>query len=491
MDWNKTFIKMVCEVGDVYYTDHELRDDPRVLISLNGVSYGDRTRGCGYKLCDFCYLTDSECRELFKAENNSTKSRIFKDTITLYAKMKGFTESEVFENLIADLVRQYCAKKQESLEEQPIAIAIASADTTTADTTTATATSTSNSTSNSTANSTAKATAEVDISKIDYSSEEIHEEVELLLASEDPLETLQLIATMPKYYLSIIQNYKLTRKGEEIYLPNLLNIIQRRVKGRLIIKFKAGDNEPWNEVGYDSDQYGDDETYKAFSEKVDLMARHHAPRNSRSHINAHFDDAPNAPNASNAPLKKIPPPTPVSNQGNQAKITKIDRFLGKQPPVVSQPDFYQPLPLPDGVPTSLPVPVSVPIPNSNPAPVPTLPTSSRTVSEESSLEDPLPALVRDYYENQNRNKNRSNRNRNDISQRFAELRSSCPVELINKFDDLQGKLDVRHQFAQKIVSLMQDANPKELKMLCEFTISILEPSTSTPDRNDDDCCSWL
>jgi len=150
--------------------------------------------------------------------------------------------------------------------------------------------------------------------EIDYNSAEIHEEVECLL-SGDQIEILQLIATDPEYYLGIVQNYNRTRDGREIYLSDLFNIIITRSGGSLSIKFKLSDNTQWYDVGFSGGEFDDEAVYKAFSEKVEMLVKN-PPPSRREFLNSTMQ-----PEVKEAP--------PMVSQGNQYKLSKIDRFLGR------------------------------------------------------------------------------------------------------------------------------------------------------------------
>ena len=180
-----------------------------------------------------------------------------------------------------------------------------------------------------------------------------------------------MFAIEPEYYINLVNNYKCTRNGEEIYLPNLLNIKTSRTKGKFVIKFRLNDNDRWEEVGYDGNCFTDDDVYSAFSHKVALLLRRPRRGDSRAHLNTELTpDAettamhsaikgstnPTVPRKTTnerqnvekkvsceetdaktiqssqveglvkkkADLQVIPP-----SQGRQDKITKIDRYLGK------------------------------------------------------------------------------------------------------------------------------------------------------------------
>lgn len=156
---------------------------------------------------------------------------------------------------------------------------------------------------------------EVDI----YQTDDMHNEVELMLEGSNA-EIIELISTDPEYYLDIVKNYTKMRDGRTIYLPDLFNILVRRENDCLRIKFKLSDNSEWHEVGY-GNFVPDKEVYKAFTEKV-KWALTRPVGSHRKLLEETMKEGVKAP------------PPPVS-QGNQYKLTKIDRFLGRQPAQVA------------------------------------------------------------------------------------------------------------------------------------------------------------
>lgn len=162
-----------------------------------------------------------------------------------------------------------------------------------------------------------------------WDTPEIHNEVEDILCSAEDRRTLfELFASDPRYYIELINNYKKTKDGSDIFLPDLLNIKTSRIKnGKFIIKFKFNDDDRWEEVGYDSNAYSDDDTYKAFSEKVKILLMR--PKNQRDHLRTELTDVsvPKKPVAEETQTKQPPKELPIPpSQGKQSKISKIDRF---------------------------------------------------------------------------------------------------------------------------------------------------------------------
>jgi hypothetical protein len=102
----------------------------------------------------------------------------------------------------------------------------------------------------------------------DVSSDEAHDYVEALFEYSTPAEMMELIAEYPELYLYLVENYKKTRDGKDIYLPNLLNIVQSRERGLLHIKFKVDDNGKWYQVGFNDPKYTDEDVYNEFTTRV-------------------------------------------------------------------------------------------------------------------------------------------------------------------------------------------------------------------------------
>ena len=107
------------------------------------------------------------------------------------------------------------------------------------------------------------------------------DDVDLILQLDDDRESLyELFASNPKHYLDLINNYNQLPSGHEIYLPDLVNLMQERTgktktcPGQLSIKFKLHDNDNWNVIGYTNDyecDYTDDLIYTNFSTRVELL----------------------------------------------------------------------------------------------------------------------------------------------------------------------------------------------------------------------------
>ncbi len=166
---------------------------------------------------------------------------------------------------------------------------------------------------------------------VDYNSDEMHDEVETLLfgLAKDKRTTYELIAADPKFYLDIIQNYKVTRDGKEIYLPNLLNILPSRNKNGLKLKFRFNDNDRWIAVGYDGINIPEAEVLKSFSEKILLHLKHPTKGNDREHLEAELN-----PDGEGTRKERNVEDHPLINQGDQMAISKLDRFMNAGKPAV-------------------------------------------------------------------------------------------------------------------------------------------------------------
>lgn len=144
-----------------------------------------------------------------------------------------------------------------------------------------------------------------------------HDEVEAILEHTGP-EIMEIFASDPEHYLNIVQNYKKTRNGEDIYLSNLCNIIIERLGGRLRIKFKLSDHTNWHEVGFDGGEFTDEDVYAAFSEKV-----YEALKRPLDYHRRMIDDI----QTNDDTLEKTT--TPKNEEiKNQNTVSKLDKFKG-------------------------------------------------------------------------------------------------------------------------------------------------------------------
>lgn len=160
----------------------------------------------------------------------------------------------------------------------------------------------------------------------DMNSADVHQDVDLLLECSNR-DILELISTDPKYYLDIVTRYTKRPDGQEIFLPYLFNITIVRNTNEFRIKFKISDDSEWHEVGFAGGEFSDQDVYDAFTKKVRYALER--PSNHRALIldSLRFDSQ-----------KKISPhPSEnltLPNQGDQTKLSKIDRFMNRRAPVV-------------------------------------------------------------------------------------------------------------------------------------------------------------
>jgi hypothetical protein len=173
-------------------------------------------------------------------------------------------------------------------------------------------------------------------------TDEIHEEVDLILNCSGP-DIMELVATDPGYYLDIISRYNKTRDGRDIYLPDLCNIIITKNSSEYRIKFKLTDNGSWYEVGFtgqlDKD-FSEKDVHEAFTRKVNYALN----RPADSHRAMLLDtlqpgtkkgaEVVPEPVQSQAPVETMSTlsestPAPMRSQGDQTKLSKIDRFMGR------------------------------------------------------------------------------------------------------------------------------------------------------------------
>ncbi len=227
--------------------------------------------------------------------------------------------------------------------------------------------------------------------QLDMDSDEVHNEVADMLTGTGP-QIIELISLDPKRYLDIVQRYSKMKDGREIYLPHLFNILVRRENGNLRIKFKLTDNSQWHEVGYEGDMFTDEDVYKAFREKVIYaLKRPHGAH--REYLIDMLKDDPKPKVTTSSEQhdsvesdltvgkesKTKPTQSYIVSQGDQEKITNIDRFMGRVPTVTFLPECLGGIPAPavtTTAPTLVPMtkpasePMAVPVPTPTPTPMP-------------------------------------------------------------------------------------------------------------------------
>lgn len=103
---------------------------------------------------------------------------------------------------------------------------------------------------------------------LDPTSELAHEYINTLFDCSSPREILEIVAEDPEIYLHLIENYKKTQSGDDVYLPNLINVVQTREAGLLHVKFKVGDNGKWYQVGFNDPKFTDADVYDEFTKRV-------------------------------------------------------------------------------------------------------------------------------------------------------------------------------------------------------------------------------
>jgi hypothetical protein len=158
-----------------------------------------------------------------------------------------------------------------------------------------------------------------------------HDDVEMLLEGT-PADIMEIISGEPEYYLTLVEKYRKMRDGRDIYLPDLFNIIVERDKSNnriQRIKFKMGDNEPWNEIGYSDEKYTDADAYAAFSEKVYNLLLHPVSQAQRRAIIQ--DTTLESGDAGVSDRDFLLEERGLNiGDGNQNVITKIDRFMSRK-----------------------------------------------------------------------------------------------------------------------------------------------------------------
>lgn len=297
-----------------------------------------------------------------------------------------------------------------------------------------------------------------------YSSDEFHDEVECLLAGTNA-EIMELIATDPKYYLDIVQNYTRMRDGREIYLPDLFNILVSRSNGGLKIKFKMSDNTQWYEIGFNGGDFSDRDVYKAFSEKVNALIRN-PPQSRRDFLN-------------DTMKPEVKEPAVMTSQGNQYKLSKIDRFLGRSensenseqsddlvPGAISQKKVSFQIEDPEPEPAPAPAPASAPAVQAQapaapaqaqaqaPAPAPAAPTQAEA--------DQLLNSVVQAFKSQLRAR------LHESSPNGLPALSDCPVSKRADYAKLLAVINSDSPFIQGLVESLPNSTPGQRLLVADF-----------------------
>lgn len=308
-----------------------------------------------------------------------------------------------------------------------------------------------------------------------YNSPDTHDEVECLLEGSDNGSNalcMELIATDPKYYLDLVQHYTHTRDGREIYLPDLLNILIRRVNGRLTIKFKMSDNTQWYEVGYTGGDFDDDAVYAKFAEKVNEIIRN-PPPSKRSQIEDTL-----------RPGVKDTSPPPMINQGNQYKISKIDRFLGRTGPTAAPPNVaaqFTPETLseqPTETSSVRPEPESQPQPQPQPERTKEDERVGRSVQFADELHevhgssDQVDQVLRSYYRDALSKKLAAEPNEQSLLSRMRRLRSECPNYQVTEFNRLVSLLSDETPFVSGLVACLDGATASQRVLILDYLKSV-------------------
>ena len=270
---------------------------------------------------------------------------------------------------------------------------------------------------------------------VDYSSDDIHDEVECMLAGNNE-EIIELISTDPKYYLGIIENYKNMRDGKEIYLPDLFNVLVSRSDTSMNIKFKMSDNSQWHEVGFNGGDFDETEVYNSFTVKVKHLLKN-PPISRRAFLEDTMQPTVNRP-------------PPMVNQGNQNKLSKIDRFLGRTEHAfdstctISSQKPLSPDPLIEhqvnalGEPMRLPGGTNENTPDVKPSTVVTQSPSKPSIG--------------------------------NLSHRLDKLRQSCPEMLLDDYQKLSKLLNSNSPFINGLLSLTTDIDRARANLIYQFLI---------------------
>lgn len=284
---------------------------------------------------------------------------------------------------------------------------------------------------------------------VDYNSDEIHDEVLDLLAANNA-EIIELISTDPEYYLGIVQNYTRMKDGREIYLPDLFNILVNREGGRLKIKFKMSDNTQWYEVGFNGGDFDDKAVYKAFTEKVNTILK--SPQLSRHEFLA------------DTMKPEVKRPAPMINQGNQNRVTKIDRFLGRTPQMEPQP------PAP-AQPRADPVQTLAQARQVNESSTSQVQPQARQVNESTSQvkisndnEDSLLNSVVQSFKEQLRARLHHEKKQTGS----LPLVANCPSNKKTEYAQLLATLNSDNQFVRDLVESLSNMTPGQRLLTCNF-----------------------
>jgi hypothetical protein len=301
---------------------------------------------------------------------------------------------------------------------------------------------------------------EREVKGTEYNSADIHDEVECMLEG-DNADILELIATDPKYYLDLVQNYTHMRDGREIYLPDLFNILIRRTDDKLTIKFKMSDNTQWYEIGFHGGEFNDDTVYDAFAEKVIDLVRHPA-LTKRQMIEESLKPG----------VKEAPP---VVSQGNQYKLNKIDRFLGRthtEPAAPSPSEGCVNKPEEDQSPQLSPLDQAKAKQSALKAEIRDVPAVQSSPPESHQGSDQVDHVLRSYYKIELAKKLTEEPNEQSLSMRLKNLKGNCPSFQALQFNQLVGLLTDQSPFVSGLVSCLDTASPSQQILLINYLKSV-------------------
>jgi hypothetical protein len=270
---------------------------------------------------------------------------------------------------------------------------------------------------------------------IDLNTDQVHDDVELILNSSGP-EIIELIASDPKYYLNIVSHYNKTRDGRDVYLQDLCNVLIIKNPLEYRIKFKLTDNSNWYEVGYCGDSFTEEEVHEAFIKKVEYALS----RPSTEYRKMILDTL--LPSDSSSPVDDNVNIAP----GSVLAYSKMDRFMKRAPeqktfpnePFV--PDTSTPAEVVKTTPASIPVSVSVPsVPVSVPVSVPKCQDASEDICKRSLVLTEL-----------------------DV------LKMVCPEDLKDDFTRLVKLLNISDVFTETLISTLPKLSSGQRVLVIDF-----------------------
>lgn len=286
---------------------------------------------------------------------------------------------------------------------------------------------------------------EISFDIIDLNTDQVHDDVELILNSSGP-EIIELIASDPKYYLNIVSHYNKTRDGRDVYLQDLCNVIIIKNPLEYRIKFKLTDNSNWYEVGYCGDSFTEEEVHKAFIKKVEYALS----RPSTEYRKMILDTL--LPSDSSAPVDDNVNIAP----GSVLAYSKMDRFMKRAPEQKTFPN--EPF-APDTSSLSLSseqVMPSAAVVKTTPASVPVpVPTTNANVK------------VNDINANANA-ASADNSKRSHVLTEFDVLKMVCPDDLKDDFTRLVKLLNISDVFTESLISTLPKLSSGQRILVIDF-----------------------